>query len=244
MVKLLISNIVTAFDLESIGTKVTDHDEFTAGMLKAIEKHQFATEDNPEAHEVKGQAFILTPSLVPFVSSGDAPRVGAIADSIGLTFTRDVANSEGALTAEQIRESARTLLTIANAEHIPEDPAYVSRIHRGETHRYLRRTADLPAPEFCALVVYTIDAYLRDPDVLVEPGELERAMLARADEHVTHCLVAVLGSVGPKPSLSPYRFLANVAGGNLKHCQADAEALTVEAWAILDYTASWVTVAD
>lgn len=62
--------------------------------------------------------------------------------------------------------------------------------------------------EHGSAVVYTIDAYLNDPDVTDE----ERDELARCE--YTHILVAVLASAGPKPPLGPYRFVHNLAGGN------------------------------
>ncbi len=61
-------------------------------------------------------------------------------------------------------------------------------------------------------------------------------------------LVAVLGSRGPKPTLSSARFVRNLAGGNLAYAFAPMgktyEDLVKEATEIAAYEAEWITVAD
>jgi len=201
-IQIMLSNIVTAFETGTTGTKVLDHEAFETEMFRLVEEHEFPREDNPEAHLVKGQAFIPAPTLVGMVSSGDC-----------------------------------------SLEFCQSTDDFVVRKHRGEFQMFARRSPRLPPPGFCALIVYTIDAYIRDPDVIGDPAEAERAMLAR-DQGISHVLVAVLGSSGPKPQLSPYRLVANMAGGNLKHLQADADTLRKEAAEVLSYADSWITVAD
>lgn len=63
-----LANIVTAFDTETIGTKVIDPEGFWRVLSEAIEKHDFA------ADRIPGQGFILIPDAVPFVGAGVGPR--------------------------------------------------------------------------------------------------------------------------------------------------------------------------
>jgi hypothetical protein len=244
--KIMISDIVTAFDAEAIGTKVCDHETFTAELLRIVEGHTFPTKDNPETREVAGQAFIPTPTLVPFVSSGDAPRPGSVPDSLAYRFVKELADPEGPYaqaTAGDMRADAAQVKVQSEGLAPQEKEGYLTREYRGETHSFLVRTEDQPAPSFCALVVYTIDAYLRDPDITETPDRLEEASLAKSDG-VTHVLVAVLGSCGPKPTRSPFRYVSNLAGGNLEQTQATAKAIREEAAEIIAYTDAWATVAD
>ena len=120
----------------------------------------------------------------------------------------------------------------------PED--YVLREHRGQVGAYLKRSRAAKV-ESCALVVYTRDAYLKDPDV-------DGAEVARIDYMVggeaTHVLVAVLAAAGPPPPLSAYRFAWNLAGGNREAQVWSADEIRAKAKEIIDYDKQWVTVAD
>lgn len=116
----------------------------------------------------------------------------------------------------------------------PED--YVLRERRGVVSAYLKRALAAPATG-CALIVYIMEAYLRDPDVT--PEEASRV------EDATHVLVAVLAFAGPKdPPLSPYRFVWNLAGGNREAALWSAEEIRAKAKACIDYDNEWVAVAD
>lgn len=118
------------------------------------------------------------------------------------------------------------------------DPArYHCREHRGVVSAYLKREFAEQATG-CALVVYTRDAYFRDPDVT--PAEA-----ARIDsESPTHVLVAVLGFAGPESPLPPYRLVWNLAGGNLEAALWSAEEIHAKAKAAIEYDNQWSTVAD
>lgn len=107
---------------------------------------------------------------------------------------------------------------------------------RGELMMFARRRA-LPAT-FAAAIVYTREAYFADPEV----DEAERERLGDA----THVLVALLGSRGPKPTLSSTRFVRNLAGGNASFVpgQRSYEDLIAMAKEIVAYETSWITVAD
>lgn len=87
----------------------------------------------------------------------------------------------------------------------PQD--YIVRLHRGQVGLYLNRDLALPV-EALAAMVYTVDAYITDPEVT--PAERRRI----TESDATHVLVAVLASAGPMPPLTPERFVSNLAGGN------------------------------
>lgn len=114
---------------------------------------------------------------------------------------------------------------------------YVLREHRGIVSAYLKREFAAPVTG-CALVVYTREAYVRDPDVT--PEEVARLGLA------THIIVAVLAYAGPDgPSpLPPYRLVWNLAGGNREAATYTADEIRAKAHVAIDYDNAWVSVAD
>ena len=115
----------------------------------------------------------------------------------------------------------------------PDD--YVVRAHRGRVDAYLRR--DLAAPaESLAVVVYTHDAYNADPQVAAEGRQV--------GDDVTHVIVAVRASAGPRPPLSPYRFVSNLAGGNREATLWSADEIRAMAQEIVEYDQGWCVVAD
>jgi hypothetical protein len=119
----------------------------------------------------------------------------------------------------------------------PED--YVCRCHRGVVSAYLRRQRAAKV-EGCAVVVYTKAAYLVDPDVLAEPAELARIEQSDAD----YVLVAILAFAGPKTVLPLYRFVANLAGGNLEALAWTADEIRAKAKEVVECENAWCTVAD
>jgi hypothetical protein len=122
----------------------------------------------------------------------------------------------------------------------PED--YVLRLYRGQVKAYLRREFAAPI-EGGAAVIYTIDAYRNDPQV-------DEDELNSIDPDCTHVLVAVLGFAGPKPPLTPGRFVQNLAGGNNDAFCYTADEIRSIAKEIADYWSSedggqgWCVVAD
>lgn len=120
------------------------------------------------------------------------------------------------------------------------DPAdYVCRVHRGVVSAFLKREKAATV-EGCAAIVYTLEAYLADPDVLKEPEEAARVVEAGA----SHVLVAVLAFAGPKPPLTPHRFVANLAGGNNEALAWTADQIREIAKGVLAYDDAWCVVAD
>jgi len=148
-------------------------------------------------------------------------------------FTKDRVRGQGFIQC-----SAALPFISAGAGRKSSDPdKYVCREHRGVVSAYLKREFAEPATG-CALVVYTRDAYFRDPDVT--PAEA-----ARIDsEGATHVLVAVLGFAGPESPLPPYRLVWNLAGGNLEAALWSAEEIHAKAKAAIVYDNEWSTVAD
>ena len=133
---------------------------------------------------------------------------------------------------------------------------YTLRFYRGRVNAYLRREFAVPV-ESVRVVIYTRDAYLSDPDVVADPGELDRIGDA------THVLVAVLASAGDDAPLGVGRLVANIAGGNkewvwgkdrLEDDTSDLESATqlyrhvmkIEraACAAIAYEDKWSVVAD
>lgn len=120
----------------------------------------------------------------------------------------------------------------------PDD--YVLRSHRGKVHAYLKREFAEPVTD-CHVVVYTTQAYLDDPDIDEDPGEANRIK----ESGCTHVLVAVLASCENAPStLSPYRFVKNLAGGNHEALVWTADEIRNKAKEIAANTDLFSTVAD
>ena len=116
---------------------------------------------------------------------------------------------------------------------------YVLRFYRGRVEMFLKRGLAAPC-EGAALIVYTREAYLADPDVQKDAAEKARIEASGA----THVLVAVLGFAGPKAPLSPFRLVHNLAGGNKEALVWTADEIRAQAKASLDYDAEWAVVAD
>lgn len=123
---------------------------------------------------------------------------------------------------------------VARRDRIPGPEGYVVRGHRGRYDAYARReyAAEVTG---VSVVVYTRAAYLADPDYSPEEEVPEAA---------THVIVAVLAFAGPKPELSPYRLVHNLAGGNLEAETYTAEEIRAKARESLEYDNTWVTVSD
>jgi hypothetical protein len=100
-------------------------------------------------------------------------------------------------------------------------------------------TRSLAAPvDNVAVVVYTLDAYLKDPDCTPEECERVKAL------GCTHVLVAVLASCGKPSTLTAHRFVANLSGGNNEALVWTADEIRQKAKEILEFTSEWGVVAD
>lgn len=187
--KIAHSDILTAFDDKTIGTKVINHEAFQKELTWVV---VCARDDFPH-QRIPGQAVLGMPNIViPHVSAGVGKRT-----------------------------------------QNPDD--YVARLHRGKVGLYLKRKHAAPC-DGVRVVVYTIDAYLKDPDIT--PEEAERV------KDATHVLVAVLGSAGPPSPLTPGRFVHNLAGGNNEALDWTANEIRDKAKEIKGYYNEWCSVAD
>jgi ABC-type uncharacterized transport system auxiliary subunit len=125
---------------------------------------------------------------------------------------------------------------------VNDESRYVVRTHRGRVDAFLARQWAEPVVDVAA-VVYTMKAYLLDPEI----GEDERERMRRLGRlDATHVLVAVLAACSGAPTpLTPYRFVANMAGGNNDNPASWGEArLRETALAIIKYDTEWCVVAD
>lgn len=123
----------------------------------------------------------------------------------------------------------------------PNPDDYILKSHRGVVSAYLKREFASKVTGL-AVVVYTIKAYLNDPDVTEE--EAERVKREAERDGATHVLVAVLASSGEEgPRLSPHRFTANLAGGNHEAQLWSADEIRQKAKDIMGYENMWSVVA-
>ena len=115
---------------------------------------------------------------------------------------------------------------------------YVMREWRGSVSTFLKRHKALPVA-FCAVIVYTKDAYLADPQM----PEDERKQVLASD--ASHYLIALLANAEGVPNArSPYRLVDSLAGGNNEFADIsieDVKAMAVETKAYAD---TWSVVAD
>ena len=185
------ASILTAFDADSIGTKVVDTDRFEEILAESIRSHDPSKDRAPEQH------FILLPL------------------------------------------EARSLVSAGVGRRTADPQDYVLREHRGRVEAYLRREKATEV-EGVAAVVYTTKAYLSDPEVAGDKGEVARI----EDAGATHIIVAVLAFAGPQAPLTPYRLVHNLAGGNREAELWDAKEIRAKASESKAYHDEWAVVAD
>lgn len=135
---------------------------------------------------------------------------------------------------------------------ISKDPDdYVLKLYRGKVDKFIKGDlAEEVAIKTCLLIVYTKDAYLADPDVAgddkagIPRDDLEYARVEAMD--CSHVIVAIIASGSDAPStVSPFRFVANLAGGNKDYEAYTKEDLVELAKKVRDNAgADWVSVAD
>jgi len=188
-IRVGISDVLTAFNDSTIGSKVISKKRFMTDIKDEIAKANFAS------CRVPGQAYIELPChFCHYVSAG-----------VGRRTTN------------------------------PDD--YVSRLYRDKVGLYLKRQFASEVDKV-AVVVYTVDAYLNDPDV----NEAGAGWVK--DRGYTHMLVAILASAGPRSPLTPYRFVHNLAGGNNEAKEWTADEIRGMAKEIIGYSNEWCVVAD
>jgi len=188
VVRLSCADIVTAFNSETVGSRVIDVVGFMTALARAIPRVDFASQ------RVPGQALIELPEAISYVSPGVGRR------------SKD-----------------------------PND--YVTREWRGHVGAYLLR-AYAANCEALSVVVYTLDAYLADPDCFSTEANLMR------QTNPTHVIVAVLGTAGPKPAYSPRTLVRNLAGANHEALLWTADEIRQKARESMEYEEAWATVSD
>jgi len=141
------------------------------------------------------------------------------------------------LTPEDINQSRITAGVGRKTANVED---YVLRTYRGEVKTFLKREHALPV-SFCAVIVYTKQAYLADPESTEElKAEIEKS-------GGTHFLIALLANAEGVPSPAPR------SPSNLVKCLAgrnnEAEVWTLDevremAKASVEYDETFAVVAD
>lgn len=155
-----------------------------------------------------------------------------------------------------VMPQAKHLVSAGDGRKTKNPDDYVIRTHREGPKMYLKR-AKAGETNFLACVVYTLEAYLADPDITDD----ERKRIS-CGVPPTHVLVAVIASSGPESPVTPYRFVHNLAGGNKEyqcphwdyHSQDCSEVIDIldnhiefledKARAVIEHWNEWSVVAD
>jgi len=120
--------------------------------------------------------------------------------------------------------------------HSPDD--YVLRNWRGRVQPFLKREHALET-SWAAVIVYTRQAYLNDPEIT--PDEYERIQQGDA----THVLVALLANADGVPNAyGTFRLVSNLAGGNNAFEDITIQEVKEQAATSLSYEKTWCVVAD
>lgn len=208
-IKVIVSNICTAHQALTIGSRILNRTMFNALLEIAIQNHDFNSD------RTKGQAVLDLFFNLPKHEDDRMQR--AFMDAA----VHCVSSGFGQRSKD------------------PED--YIARFHREQVQLFLKREHAGPVKSLRA-VVYTKEAYLNDPDVFNDSREIDRIV---ANTTATHVLVAVLA--GPVEGfVSPYRFVANLAGGNLDYREGKMKYAELVRLAndVKDFDDKWVVVSD
>lgn len=192
----------------------------------------------------------ISPTLTAFDSRtigskvlDPAPFLGMVEDQIRADIGREDAPGQFMIP---MPADACALVSAGIGERSTDPEAYVVRLHRGRVDAFLRREHAAPV-ESCAVIVYTRAAFVADPQVTGKM--IEQMDQEDHDEEdwnalpCTHVLVAVLAGAGPS-ELSPYRLVANLAGGNNAVKGWTMDDVHARACASIEYDAAWCAVAD
>jgi hypothetical protein len=211
LLNLLVSSFCRSFDIPNVGTRVVREDDFMECLQKALLTYEF-----PENGKgVVPMTDVSIEKKVPHPCTN-------ILDKPGSTYEVTVQALETVSCGEARRADLK-----------PED--MVEREHRGETLQFARRSCAAPLKELKA-VVYTLEAYITDPDVPKE--EQDRVK----EQDATHVLVTVLGSCGADSTVSEHRFERNLESG--QYSDLTPEELEALRQKVVEYNRDWITVAD
>lgn len=155
----------------------------------------------------------------------DRDVVGTVATPIIIEFARKHAaefafpeNGQGfIMLPDSARPYAAPGVVLRSA--VPQS-AKKAAVHRGEdivvADRAKLGKAVLGQPDNVAVIVYTAEAFGRDPEV---PSAMAHLVVT---EGYTHALITILAFKGPKAPLTSRRFVRNLAGGNEKTMTPEA----------------------
>ena len=183
------ADICSAFEAETIGSKVIAHAQFLDLLAFAVSKHDTSKDRIP------GQMFI------------------------------------------RLEGAANNMVSCGVGRPINDPDAFVLKSYRGKVSAFLRREFAAPTQQ-TAVVLYTLDAALNDPDATTEENERLKASGA------TYVIVAVLATAAETSALSPHRFVANLAGGNHEAQVWTADEIRAKAKEIISFDNLYATVAD
>jgi hypothetical protein len=187
--KFAISKVCSAFQAQTIGTKVVEPEGFLSVLAKAVEAHD-TTHDRAQ-----GQHFISLDEAIPYVAGGVGKR------------TLDTSD-------------------------------YVLRAHRERVVPFLKRRHAL-RPVTLAAIVYTKEAYITDC------REAENDEARRIEEmSCTHVIVAILASHVKMEPLTPWRLVANLAGGNKEAMVWGSDEIRAKAKESFDFWSGHCVVSD
>jgi len=160
-----------------------------------------------------------------------------LADAIGSTdFAAQRVPGQAFLT---LPEAAYKTVSAGVGRRTLNPSDYVCREYRGRVGAFLKREHAAPV-EGLAAVVYTVEAYLADPDVAGDESEVARVRESGA----THVLVAPLAFAGPKAPYPAWTLLHNLAGGNKEALVWSADEIRAKAKETEEYWSEWAVVAD
>lgn len=200
--KIVNSNIVTAYGRSTIGAKIVDYSLFDTLLKNAV-----------------------------------SSRMGDADQSVLAIF--------GPEDSASVESRFAVLPGIRKRTANQED--YICRAYRGQVQMFMRRDLEPQRIAWLRAVVYTKYGYLKDPDVVSDVVESDRIW----ESNASHVLVAVLASPNweVKGEVSPYRFVCNLAGGNLEYSPASKVFMGIDrlvdlAKKVKEYEEGWCVVAD
>jgi len=115
---------------------------------------------------------------------------------------------------------------------------YIHNEWRGQIQSFLLRDKAAPVAS-CNVIVYTREAYLKDPHM----SEEEKARVQASCG--SHYLVALLANAEGVPNArSPYRLCDSLAGGNLEASTWSIDEIREKAKESVEYANTWAVVSD
>lgn len=157
-------------------------------------------------------------------------------------FSKDRVPGQAVITLPKIVNKWVSPGTQKRGSKEPKD--FVVRQYRGEVGMYLKGVHFGLGSKQVRCVVYTRDAYLKDPDCDTK----ERKKVVEFNKAVyfnSYILVAVLGDCDKNPSTVSYsRFVKNLAGANNEYAVMSKDEVVTLAQKVDDYRKNYIGVSD